>query len=100
MHLFETFNAKGLPWYAQIKRTLEVTKRRKISLALSYLNNFCFYFFKPMLLLHKALCNIVIPVQMQLKSMFEAFLKGSRLQTHVTSSPEDLPVLGISQVIF
>ncbi|GAY66958.1 hypothetical protein CUMW_252960 [Citrus unshiu] len=52
---------------------------------------------EPMLLLHKALCNIVIPVQMQLKSMFEAFLKGSRLQTHVTSSPEDLPVLGISQ---
>ncbi|XP_024043279.1 kinesin-like protein KIN-14L isoform X2 [Citrus sinensis] len=33
----------------------------------------------------------------ELKSMFEAFLKGSRLQTHVTSSPEDLPVLGISQ---
>ncbi|KAH9679389.1 kinesin-like protein KIN-14L [Citrus sinensis] len=33
----------------------------------------------------------------ELKSMFEAFLKGSRLQTHLTSSPEDLPVLGISQ---
>lgn len=91
---------KGSLGMHRLRGLLKYLKGEKSPLLYPIWTTFVFNFFKPILLLHKALCNIVIPLQMQLKSMFEAFLKGSRLQTHLTSSPEDLPVLGISQVIF